>query len=122
MATLLDNLATGGAVGEATIDWDTLVVTSPQLKGMDLHAEYVKMASKQQEEFRKGFVNGFSKSFQGAAQGKKFSDAAKVPGAMTFNLKGDAPNIEIPNPGGKIVVGYTRKKGALKINKLLIGG
>ena len=121
MCKQLDNLAQGGAAGEAAIDWESFEFHSPKLQGIDFRKEYNKRNATEKAQLRRDFVKGFSTPFKAASNGGTFAKASNRPGVKILNEKSNSPSIEFPAAAGqKFVVGFVRKKSGLKISKLSV--
>jgi len=111
MVAIMDKLGENKPGNEALVDWDHLVINTPQTKGMNITKMYAGMDAANKKSFRTSFLDSYSKSFQRTAGGHKFSDAANKKGALTVNDKGDHPSMVLHEKSGKgdLKVMFTRK-------------
>lgn len=121
MVVVMDKLAKGGASAESLIDWDNFVCQAPQLKNMDIHKMYVSADAANKKAFRTNFVKGFSSSFQKAAGGHTFAEAAKSK-TETLKVTGKEPKpgMKVLMPKGGMQLSFVRKSGKLLLQKVVV--
>lgn len=111
MVGIIDKLSVNKPANEALVDWDNLVVKTPQTKNMDIHAMYSKMDAANKKAFRESFLKSFAQSFQQSGNGHKLSELAKKKGALDVVDKGAHPVLIMHQPHGKadLNILFTRK-------------
>lgn len=120
MLRVMDTICKGGPAAEAVIDWEHLNIVSPSLAGKDLQEYYRSMNDAQKAAFRRGLVSTFSRSFLARFKGSTYSDAAKIPGILSFRTKGARPALTAKGKSSKLTVEFSRVDGKLKMAKMLI--
>jgi hypothetical protein len=111
MVAVVDKLADNKPGTEALVDWDNLVVNTPQTKNLDIKAMYKGMDAANKKAFRTSFLGSFSKSFKASASGHTFAEAAKVPGTITVQDTPPHPTMVLHQKGGKpdLKIFFSRK-------------
>ena len=111
MIAIMDKLGENKPGNEALVDWDHLIINTPQTKNMNIQKMYAEMDANKKKAFRTSFLSSYASSFQRTANGHKFSDAAKMKGMLTVNDKGDHPTMVLNEKSGKgnLKVFFTRK-------------
>ncbi len=111
MVAIMDKLGVDKPGNEALIDWDHLVINTPQTKGMNLNSMYKSMDAKNKKAFRTSFLKSFASSFKQSSGGHKFSETAKMMGAITVDDKGGHPTMTLhqKQSKGDLKIFYIRK-------------
>jgi hypothetical protein len=115
MVVILDKLGDNQPGDEALVDWDNLVVKTPQTKNMDVQKMYRGMDATNKKGFRTSFLSSFSNSFKQSSGGHKFVEVAKKKGALTVVESSTHPVLVVHQQGGKpdLRILFTRKSKKL---------